>query len=81
MEKQHGGADSFSGEKRPEQPVISDDDKAAVDLFYEKMGKLNESSGLSLVWVFSIFFNSNISPHSHALIPSESRQKYDVDVC
>lgn len=77
MEQQHGGADSFSGEKRPEQAVVPDDDKAAVDLFYEKMGKLNESSGLSLVWVFSIQFNS----HSHALIPSESRQKYDVDVC
>ncbi|KAI3445429.1 hypothetical protein Pfo_002094 [Paulownia fortunei] len=52
MEKKAGNAGGFSGEKNPESVVIPDDDKSAVDRFYEKLGKLNESSGLSLVFNF-----------------------------
>ncbi|PIN10059.1 HMG box-containing protein [Handroanthus impetiginosus] len=51
MEKT-GDAGVFSGEKKPDRPVTYDQDKAAKDSFYEKLGKLNESSGLSSVFNF-----------------------------
>lgn len=41
MAKQPGG---FSGHQMPESATNG---KVSVDLFYEKLGKLNESSGLS----------------------------------
>ncbi|KAL8545422.1 hypothetical protein ACS0TY_005545 [Phlomoides rotata] len=52
MEKKGGDAGGFSGDKNPEPAAISDPDKADVDFFYEKVCKLNESSGLSLVFNF-----------------------------
>ncbi|KAH6819030.1 hypothetical protein C2S51_002633 [Perilla frutescens var. frutescens] len=52
MEKQPGDAGDFPGEKRPESAMISDHDNAAEDLFYQKLAKFNESSGLSLVFNF-----------------------------
>ncbi|KAK4402122.1 hypothetical protein Sango_0952900 [Sesamum angolense] len=52
MEKKSDNAGGFSGEKYPESAVIVDQEKAAVDCFYEKLGKLNESSGLSSVFNF-----------------------------
>ncbi|KAL0422105.1 UNVERIFIED_CONTAM: Pentatricopeptide repeat-containing protein, chloroplastic [Sesamum latifolium] len=52
MEKKCDNAGGFPGEKYPESPAIADQEKAAVDCFYEKLGKLNESSGLSSVFNF-----------------------------
>ncbi|KAL1535035.1 hypothetical protein AAHA92_31137 [Salvia divinorum] len=49
MAKQPGG---FSGQEMPESAVISTNGKVSVDLFYEKLGKLNESSGLSSLFNF-----------------------------
>lgn len=49
MEKKAGDPNGFSGEKSPQSLVIPDRGEATIDHFYEKLGKLNESSGLSLV--------------------------------
>ncbi|KAL7157648.1 hypothetical protein ABFS83_02G091400 [Erythranthe nasuta] len=50
MERKPGDpAGGFSGKKTPESVSIRDPGKAAVDHFYEKLAKLNESSGLSSV--------------------------------
>lgn len=57
MEKKAGDPNGFSGEKSPQSLVIPDRGEATIDHFYEKLGKLNESSGLSLVWVSSIIVN------------------------
>ncbi|KAL7157646.1 hypothetical protein ABFS83_02G091400 [Erythranthe nasuta] len=51
MERKPGDpAGGFSGKKTPESVSIRDPGKAAVDHFYEKLAKLNESSGLSSVF-------------------------------
>ncbi|XP_057792139.1 uncharacterized protein LOC131008994 [Salvia miltiorrhiza] len=48
MAKQAGGAGDFPGESA----VISTNEKVDVNLFYEKLDKLNESSGLTLLFNF-----------------------------
>ncbi|KAL3620673.1 hypothetical protein CASFOL_035585 [Castilleja foliolosa] len=53
MEKNDGDAGGFPGHKTPQSSEnISDQYKAAEDRFYEKLAKLNESSGLGLVFNF-----------------------------
>lgn len=57
-EKKAADAGGFSGDKNPEPPPISDH---GVDFFYEKVCKLNETSGLSVVWVFLSLFSLSLS--------------------
>ncbi|KAK6159795.1 hypothetical protein DH2020_003176 [Rehmannia glutinosa] len=53
MEKNAGNDGGFCGEKNPQSMKISDHyEKATEDHFYEKLAKLNESSGFSLVFNF-----------------------------
>ncbi|KAG8369068.1 hypothetical protein BUALT_Bualt15G0111800 [Buddleja alternifolia] len=54
MEKKSSNGNGFSGEKKQleSSEIICDNDDKAVGHFYERINKLNESSGLSLVFNF-----------------------------